>query len=115
MTAPRSTKEEREYRRKTDEDKGKACPFCTMNEGHPQFVRETKHLKVVKNRRPYSLWDDQGVLDHLMIVPKQHTGKLGDLNGEAASEFISLIGEYEKEGYCFYGRALHSKVRSEPH
>ena len=115
MTAQRSTKEEREYRRKTTEDKGSGCPFCAMNEGHPQFVRETKHLKVVRNRRPYSLWDDQGVVDHLMIVPKQHTGKLGDLNSEAADEFIALIGDYEEKGYCFYGRALHSKVRSEPH
>lgn len=115
MTAQRSTKEQYEYMRKTNEDKGKGCPFCGMNEGHPQFVRETTHLKVIKNRRPYSLWDDQGVVDHLMIVPKQHTSKLGTLNHEAANEFIALIDEYEEKGYSFYARALHSTVRSEPH
>ena len=115
MTAQRSTKQQHEYQRNTNEDQGKGCPFCAMSEGHPQFVRETEYLKVIKNRCPYSLWNDQGVVDHLMIVPKQHTGKLGDLNSEAADEFMALIGDYEEKGYCFYGRALHSKVRSEPH
>lgn len=86
-----------------------------MNEGHPQFVRQTKHLKVVRNRTPYSLWDDQTVLDHLMIVPLVHAAKLGDLNDEAASEFIGLMREYEAEGYCMYARALNSSVRSVVH
>ncbi len=86
-----------------------------MQPGHPQFVRETKHLKVVRNRTPYSIWDSQGVLDHLMIVPKQHTDKLGHLNDEAASEFVKLIDEYEEDGYSFYARALNSTVRSVVH
>ena len=115
MTAQRSTKQQHEYQRNTNEDQGKGCPFCAMSEGHPQFVRETEYLKVIKNQRPYSLWDDQGVVDHLMIVPKQHTGKLGSLNSEASHEFIQLIDEYEEKGYSFYARALHSTVRSEPH
>ena len=115
MTAQRSTKQQHEYQRNTNEDQGKGCPFCAMSEGHPQFVRETEYLKVIKNRCPYSLWDDQGVVDHLMIVPKQHIGKLGSLNSEASHEFIRLIDEYEEKGYSFYARAPHSTMRSEPH
>lgn len=115
MTAQRSTKEARHYGKKRRNDENAACPFCAINTGHPQYVSETKHLKVIRNRTPYSLWDSQGVLDHLMIVPKTHTGKLGDLGTEAAQEFIEVIDRYEENGYAFYGRAPGSAVRSVVH
>ena len=86
-----------------------------MNKGHIQFVRETKHLKVVRNRVPYSLWDNQRVLEHLMIVPKIHTGKLGDLGEAGAVEFIKLIDEYESAGYNIYARSVDSTNRSVVH
>ena len=115
MTAQRSTKEEHDYGRMRKQDTDKGCPFCEMTEGHPQYVRETNHLKVIRNRTPYSLWDGQGVLDHLMIVPVRHTGKLGDLGSEAAEEFIRLIDEYEEQGYNLYARSVTSVVRSVAH
>jgi diadenosine tetraphosphate (Ap4A) HIT family hydrolase len=115
MTAPRSTKEEFVYRRHLKADKTKDCPFCEMQPGHPQFVRETNHLKVVRNRVPYSLWDNQKVLEHLMVVPKKHTDKLGDLGDAAAVEFIKLIDEYESTGYNIYARAVDSSNRSVKH
>lgn len=115
MTAQRSTKEEYRYANKRTEEKGEGCPFCAITPGHPQYVSETKNLKVIRNRTPYSLWDSQGVLDHLMIVPKQHTGKLGDLSSEAASEFVKIIDSYEEDGYSVYARALNSTIRSVAH
>lgn len=116
MTAQRSTKEEHLYRKKRTDDKGREdCDFCAMTEGHPQHVRETAHLRVIRNRTPYSLWDDQRVLDHLMVIPTRHTAKLGDFDSNEARELISLIDEYEEQGYCLYARALHSKVRSVVH
>lgn len=115
MTAQRSTKEARSYSKKRKEDETAGCPFCAIGPSHAQYVTETKHLKVIRNRTPYSLWDSQGVLDHLMVVPKQHTGKLGDLGDEAAREFIALIDQYEEDGYAFYGRAPGSAVRSVAH
>ncbi len=118
MTASRSTKEEYNYQKLLAIDRGdksQTCAFCEISEGHPQFVRQTKHLKVIRNRTPYSLWDEQEVLDHLMIVPIEHTPKIGDLRGEAAQEFIDLMSEYEAEGYCMYARALNSTVRSVAH
>ncbi|MGB4762539.1 MAG: HIT domain-containing protein [Candidatus Saccharimonas sp.] len=115
MTAQRSTREQKLYNKNRKAEVGQACPFCGMNPGHPQFVRETKHLKVLRNRTPYSLWDDQGVLDHLMIIPKVHTDKLGDLTPEGAAEFIRLVGEYETQGYALYARPLGSASRSVAH
>ncbi len=115
MTAQRLTKEARHYGKKRRDDENAACPFCAISPGDAQYVSETKHLKVVRNRTPYSLWDSQGVLDHLMIVPKAHTGKIGDLGVEAATEFIKLMDQYEEDGYAFYGRAPGSAVRSVVH
>lgn len=115
MTAQRSTKEEHLYSRKRTQELGGGCVFCAIAKGHPQYVSETKHLKVIRNQTPYSLWDGQGVLDHLMIVPKQHTNKLGDLSGDAAKEFFALVEQYEEQNYNLYARSVHSTVRSIPH
>lgn len=116
MTATRSTKEQYSYERHNrHNDPKKACPFCAMEKGHVQYVEETQYLKVIRNRLAYSLWDGQGVRDHLMIVPKEHTDKLGQLSPEAAVEFIKLIDRYESDGYNLYARAPVSSVKSVPH
>lgn len=83
-----------------------------MQPGHPQFVVQTKHFKVVRNLYPYSLWDDHSVADHLMIVPKEHVGSLSGLGAETAQEFLNLVAVYEKEGYNVYARAPQSKMRT---
>lgn len=115
MTAPRSTKEERSYQKQRKQDVADGCPFCAIAVGHPQYVRETAHLKVIRNRTPYSLWDSQGVVEHLMIVPKQHTNKLGSLGAQAAVEYIALVDEYESKGYNLYARSVTSTNRSVVH
>ena len=115
MTAPRSTKEEHWYRKHRKREVNDGCPFCAIEKGHPQYVRETAHLKVIRNRTPYSLWDSQGVVDHLMIVPKKHTNKLGSLGSAAALEFIKLVDEYESKGYNLYARSVDSSNRSVVH
>jgi hypothetical protein len=48
MTAQRSTHEEQSYAKMKHDDAGKECPFCTIEVGHPQYVQETKSLKVIK-------------------------------------------------------------------
>jgi len=115
MTATRSTKEEKRYQNYRKSEVNTDCPFCTIDAGHPQYVRETTYLKVIRNRTPYSLWDSQGVVEHLMVVPKQHTGTLADLSNEAAVEFVQLISEYETNGYNVYARSVDSKNRSIAH
>ena len=115
MTAPRSTKEEKQYRTYRKNEGDAECPFCSIQKGHPQFVRQTAHLKIIRNRTPYSLWDGQAVTDHLMIVPKEHVNSLANLDDTAAIEFTRLLGEYEPHGYNIYARSVDSKNRSVVH
>lgn len=116
MTAPRSTKQEHIYRKhRSDDARSGDCPFCSMHAAHPQFVRETQYFKVVRNRTAYSLWDNQSVTEHLMLVPKQHTSKLAELSDKAATEYTRLVGQYEMDGYNIYTRAIKSANRSVPH
>lgn len=61
------------------------------------------------------MWDGQGVLDHLMIVPKAHTDKLGGLSEQAAIEYLQLIDRYETKGYNLYARAPGSTVKTVVH
>lgn len=115
MTATRSTKEERLYRQHRKDYIDSECPFCLIKKLDAQYVEETKNLKVIRNHFPYSIWDGQGVVDHLMIVPKRHTDKLGSLSLEAAGEYISLVDKYELDGYNVYARAPGSNVKSIVH
>jgi diadenosine tetraphosphate (Ap4A) HIT family hydrolase len=91
------------------------CEFCRVNEGDPQFVTATKSFKVIHNRFPYTFWDDQQVADHLLIVPKEHTDSLASFTPEQAVEYLALIGDYEKNGYHVYARAVKSASRTITH
>jgi len=115
MTATRSTKEEYHYRKVRRNISDTECPFCVIKKGDIPYIEETKFLKVIRNSFPYSIWDGQGVLDHLMIVPKVHTDKLGNLGPEASVEYIKLIDKYESLGYNLYARAPSSKIKSVVH
>lgn len=115
MTASRSTKEEHLYRQQRRDSVNEGCPFCKIAKGDVQYVEETEFLKVIRNRLPYSIWDGQGVLDHLMIVPKIHTDKLGSLHPKAAVEYINLVDKYESAGYNLYARAPASTTKSVAH
>src|SRR5690606_219671 len=98
MTATRSTKEElqyHKYRRTQDES---SCSFCTIRKESDQYVKETDQFRVIRNRFPYSIWDGQSVIDHLMITPKKHTDNLGDVDSDGASEYLKLVHEYELKG-----------------
>lgn len=119
MTAQRSRKEELKYRKYQKESRADAskvkCLFCDINENHEQFLSQTKHFKIIKNIFGYSIWDNQLVAQHLMIVPKKHTTKLGNLPSDAANEFLAIIDKYEDLGFNFYARSPGSIIKSIPH
>lgn len=119
MTAQRSRKEEITYRKyhKDIRDSGRldACVFCEIEEHDDQVIEKAKYFSVIKNIFPYSIWDNQKVRDHLMIIPNKHTDKLGTLPAAAGREFLSLIDKYEDMGYNLYARSPGSKIKSIPH
>lgn len=112
MTAQRSTKEEKLYKKIKIIQKNNQCPFCIIDIHHEQFVEETENFKIIRNYLPYSIWEGQGVVDHLMIVPKEHTDSLGSLSKETAHEYIKLIDKFVPNGYNIYARASNSKTKS---
>ncbi len=115
MTASRSIKEENQYRQYRRTHAGEKCPFCSIDYGHVQYVEETNQFKVIRNRIPYSIWDGQGVLDHLMITPKVHTDNLKGMDADAALEYIDLLSGYESQGYNVYARTPGSSIKSVTH
>jgi diadenosine tetraphosphate (Ap4A) HIT family hydrolase len=117
MTAHRTRKETKQYTAHLRKNPAAqdVCEFCQMQPGHPQFVVQTTNFKVVRNLYPYSLWDDHGVVDHLMIIPKEHIHNLSGLSPAVAHEYLQLVAAYEQQGYNIYARAPQSKVRSIAH
>lgn len=111
----RSSKLERVYRKHIKHIDSSVCTFCEIDEGHEQFVESTKYFKIVKNRFPYSLWDAQGVSEHLMIVPRAHISSLSELDDMAKIEFVDILQDYEKRGYNIYARAPQSIMKSIVH
>jgi len=117
MTAPRSTKREHAYQqqRRASRIAITECPSCVIKSDDLYHIEETLSFRVIRNSAPYSIWDGQGVNDHLLIIPKKHTDKIGNLKGVAASEFLSLINKYETLGYNLFARAPASKNKSVVH
>ncbi len=111
----RSRKEHKVYKNYLKKLPKDVCQFCLIDQSTPQFIKETKHFKIVQNIFPYSMWDMQSVADHLMIIPKQHTDTLSDLTAEQALEFTHLLADYEKQGYNVYARTPGSGIKSVVH
>ena len=115
MTAPRSRKETKLYDKyQLTVDKTR-CSFCHLKENGDQVVEETDSFLVVRNLFPYSIWDGQEVVDHLLVVPTLHTDTLSKLPPAAAAEFLQIIGRYESQSYNVYTRAPGSHMKSIVH
>jgi len=113
MTAQRSRKEELKYRTYRKQTNSEECEFCkSLPE---QEVRTTRQFKIIKNKFPYTIWDGQTVVDHLMIVPKAHTDTVAHFTDEMIADYFKLLREYETQGYNVYARAPSSKVKSIAH
>lgn len=117
MTASRSRKQSKayDYHLKYIEPPTQGCAFCKIDENSYQFIGQSTFFKIIRNIFPYSLWDGQEVVDHLMLLPKKHTDSLSQLPDGAAVEFVSLISGYESKGYSVYARAPGSLMKSLAH
>lgn len=102
-------------RRKQSTHTKEYCIFCDNEEVKSHFVRQTDYFKIIRNRFPYSIWDQQRVADHLMVVPLKHTDTLTALTKEARLEYVQLVSDYEQNGYHVYARATKSDTKSISH
>lgn len=112
MTAQRSTAQNYRYSKLP---RSKNCAFCKIVPGNKQFVEENQTMKVLRNRFSYSIWDGQGVIDHLMIVPKRHANNIGELKAEESLDYLNLVSQYETNGYNLYTRTPKSSIKSISH
>jgi ATP adenylyltransferase len=115
MTATRSRKEEKVYKKYLKMTDHSICSFCPIKAGEDQFVEETKNFKIIKNIFAYSIWDGQKVVDHLMVTPKKHTDSLAAMAPAEKIEYVDIIEKYESQGYNIYSRAPASAIKSIPH
>lgn len=112
----RSRKDEKRYTsyRREVLEQGR-CDFCAITPSSEQFVAESKSFYVIRNIFPYTQWDGQGVLDHLLLIPKKHTDTIADFTRDEAVEYVGLIASYESRGYDVNSRGPASNRKSVIH
>lgn len=115
MTATRSRREELHYKDSLRQSRGDGCPFCAITTDTERVVESGRNFFVIHNIFPYSLWDGQYVIDHLMVVPKRHINSLSALKTREKAEYVDILGQYESNGYNIYARAPQSTTKSVPH
>lgn len=95
--------------------KPKTCPFCNEAEYKENLLGETAHSHIIRNRVPYDVWELRDVTDHLMVIPKKHTGSLLELSDAERLDIMKTIAQYEAKGYNVYARGQDSSTRSVAH
>jgi len=95
--------------------KNDSCDFCAFTKDSDQVVRSFRHFWIVENIFGYDEWDDNHVVEHLMIVPKRHVVSLGELSPKEAESFAKVLGTYESKGYSIYARAAQNIAKSVLH
>lgn len=88
------------------------CPFCDIEQS---VVRDCTYFSVIKNMFPYVSFDNQTVVEHLLIIPKRHTLRLADFTPDEAAEYLSLITAYDTNEYNTYTRTATNHDRSVAH
>ncbi|MBP7820588.1 hypothetical protein KA025_00905 [Candidatus Saccharibacteria bacterium] len=89
------------------------CPFCE-DMGKRVVVEQRDSCYVIENDFPYSFWDQQNALEHLMIVPKRHVGTFNDLNLTEQKEIFDLMSKYESDGYDIFARGINNATKTVP-
>ena len=115
MSAYRSRRAQKTYDRHIKTEVADTCVFCSVKAGDDQLIRQTASFNILANIFPYSIWDGQTVLDHLLVSPKAHTDSLSHLTDEQKVEYVNILQTYETQGYNVYARAPHSPIKSIVH
>lgn len=110
----RKRKNEKKYKQYTKQRRND-CDFCDFTSGSSQVVKEYKDFWIVTNMFAYDIWDGLDVVDHLMVIPKRHVDSLGHFSPAESKEFLTLLSQYEAEGYSVYARSAQNISKSVTH
>ena len=92
------------------------CAFCSVPEGQTgDIVEEGTAVLVVQNRFGYAVWDGCAVLEHLMVIPREHRNTLGSFTKEELHEWTAVCSRYEADGYSLYTRSPDNITKSVAH
>lgn len=95
---------------------GEECPFCDLVvTPTSQVIESYQTTMLVDARFPYSGWDNYAVIDHLMIIPKQHRLNLKEMSESEWQECVAVFKKYESKGYSVYARSSANRTRTIPH
>lgn len=97
-----------------DDEKTNGCHFCVI--GQNEAVLDSNDtMLIVRNRTAYDMFEGFRVLDHLLIIPKQHRLALADFTEGEVSDYVQLLAAYESKSYSVYSRGVGSVSRSVAH
>jgi diadenosine tetraphosphate (Ap4A) HIT family hydrolase len=91
-----------------------SCHFCRIA-GNEPLIAENKTMMVVKNRVSYDIFEDRKVIDHLLVIPKNHHDSINTFSNDERLDAMKIMGEYEALGYSVYARGMGSATRSVKH
>jgi diadenosine tetraphosphate (Ap4A) HIT family hydrolase len=98
-----------------DHSNPEGCPFCNVIQNKWTVISQTDDFFVVKNHYPYSWWDINKVVEHLLVIPKLHVISLSEMNPAKLTELMKIYASYEKEGFNVYTRAPSNIEKSVKH
>jgi galactose-1-phosphate uridylyltransferase len=92
------------------------CSYCSdYANGTFKLIAEGGTMLTVYNRVPYDMFEGQRVTDNIMVIPKRHVETLADFSDEEKLEHMTIVGNYERQGYDVYARGVGSITRSMTH
>lgn len=106
------------YSSATTKDKKRTdiCTLCNDYENSKgRIVAENGTMFLMANRVKYDMFEGQRVADHLMIMPKRHVETLADFTEAEKIDQMTILGDYEKQGYDVYARGVGNIMRSVKH
>lgn len=107
---------ERFYKTHRQQRPSDACPFCEMvTMPNEDVLEETKHCLIINNPYGYDLWDECGVEQHWLIIPKRHVVSLHELTDDERLDYMQQVGRFADEGYSLYARAPGTVTGSVAH
>ena len=104
------------YAKKNEHDKALAnCTFCHEYETKKRVIAENDTMFVIPNRVKYDMFEGQGVVDHLMVLPKRHAESIGEFTEKEKIDHLNIVAEYETKGYDTYARGVGNVARTVKH
>ncbi len=95
-----------------DHPPSKVCDFCDFKDNTERDIKHHTYFWVTDVMAQYDLWDNHGVKDQRMIVPKRHVEHIGEFSPEEALEYHAIVSQYDLLGYSLYQRAPVNNSRT---